>query len=80
MMVFTPFFETAVICEANAVIFGVHSCQMPGLVLAFWQLGDHFGTLGAPWEPWEQQTGLLGGVAFLPSERMLGVSEQSLSF
>ena len=30
-------------------------------VLAGW---GHFSTLGAPWEPWKQQTGLLGGVTF----------------
>ena len=49
MLVFIEISKTTGIYEADAVIFGAHNRQLAGLVPAFRQPGEHFGTLGAPW-------------------------------
>ena len=43
------FFQTTVISKVEAVTSGVQNWQVAGLVPAFRQPGDHFGTLGAHW-------------------------------
>ena len=68
------------ISESDAVTSGVQNCQVAGLVPAFWRPGDHcgahWGTTGAAdrtaswsmiFRDWRRI-----------SDRMLGVSEQSL--
>ena len=50
------------ISEADAVIFGVQSYQVAGLVLAFWQAGGILAPWGHPGRPWEQQEGQEGHV------------------
>ena len=85
MLVFETFSQTAVISEVDAVTASVQNCQVAGLVPAFWQPGDHCGTLGAHWGT----TGAADRTASWSmifrdwrriSDRMLGVSEQSFVF
>ena len=85
MLVFKHFSQTTVISEVEAVTSGVQKRQVPGLVPASRQPGDHFGTLGAHWGT----TGAADRTASWSmifrdwrwiSDRMLGVSEQSLVF
>ena len=78
MLVLKPFSQTSLISEADAVISGVQDYQVAGLVLAFLQHGDHFGTLGHLGQPMKLQTVLFGGVGFL--EICGVVSEQRLFF
>ncbi len=85
MLVCKPFSQTTLISEVEPVTSGVQNCQVAGLVPALWQPGSHFGTLGAHWGT----TGAADRTASWSmifrdwrwiSDRMLGVSEQSLVF